>query len=503
MKRFAYLQTRVDPKIAVSVVFVAAMFISIMDTSIVNVALPAIGRDFRVAPTAVDGISIAFLVSLAVSMPASGWLGDRFGGKRVLMAAMIVFTIASALCGVATSVGELVAFRVLQGIGGGMLAPVGTAMLFRTFPPQERVRAASIIILPTALAPALAPVIGGLLVTDASWRWVFYVNVPIGVAALIFGVLFVRHGVESRPGTFDWPGFLLSGIGLGMFMYGISEGPNLGWSSARVLTTVGVGAALLTTMVILELRTREPIIALRLLGNRLFRSTTGAVVMASIAFLGTLFAITLYFQDGRGLSALNAGLSQFPSAIGVMAGSQIASRIVYWRLGPRRHLTLGLCGVAAFIALLALMGSNTSLWWARLILFGMGFSLAQVFVPAQAASFATISAADTGRASTLYNASRQIGGAIGVALLTTTIVIVGPVHLVAGHVVANLTAYRITFLVASAAALLGVFASITIRDADAEQTRVNPRDRKHTPPATKADAPVNAATPPAAESATG
>jgi EmrB/QacA subfamily drug resistance transporter len=351
-------QARINPKVAVSVVFVAAMFMSIMDTSIVNVALPSIGRDFRVAPTAVDGISIAFLVSLAVFMPASGWLGDRFGGKRVLMAAVVIFTAASALCGVASNVGELVAFRVLQGVGGSMLAPVGTAMLFRTFPPQERVRAASIIVLPTALAPALAPVIGGLLVTDATWRWVFYVNVPIGIAALIFGVLFVKHTVESRPGTFDRPGFLLSGVGLGLFMYGISEGPDLGWGSARVLITAVVVAALLVAMVIVELRTREPIVALRLLGNRLFRSATGVVVLVSIAFLGTLFAITLYFQDGRGLSALNAGLSQFPTAIGVMAGSQLASRVIYWRLGPRRHLTIGLCGVAIFIAMLALMGAR-------------------------------------------------------------------------------------------------------------------------------------------------
>jgi EmrB/QacA subfamily drug resistance transporter len=482
MRTLFKYQDRINPKIAVSVVYVAAMFISIMDTSIVNVALPSIGRDFRVAPTAVDGVSIAFLVSLAVFIPASGWLGDRFGGKRVLMTAIVVFTGASALCGAATSIGELVAFRVLQGVGGGMLAPVGTAMLFRAFPPQERVRAASIIVLPTALAPALAPVIGGLLVTEASWRWVFYVNVPIGIAALVFGVLFVKHRAERDPGRFDLPGFLLSSVGLALLMYGVSEGPDIGWGSARVLVSAIVGALLLVAMVVVELRTREPIVALRLLGNRLFRSATGVVVTVSIAFFGTVFAVTLYFQDGRGLSALTAGLSQFPTAIGVMVGSQFASRIIYWRLGPRRHLSFGLLGVATFIAMLALMGAHTNLWWARLILFAMGFSLAQVFVPSQAASFATISAADTGRASTLYNASRQLGGAIGVALLTTTIVIVGPVHVVAGHLVPNLAAYRITFLVAAAMALVGVFAALAISDVEAAGTMVNPRLRGVAPP---------------------
>ncbi len=490
MRTLLNQQNRINPKVAVSVVYVAAMFISIMDTSIVNVALPSIGRDFHVTPTAVDGISIAFLVSLAVFIPASGWLGDRFGGKRVLMSAIVVFTVASALCGLANSVGELVAFRILQGVGGGMLAPVGTAMLFRAFPPQERVRAASIIVVPTALAPALAPVIGGLLVTDASWRWVFYVNVPIGLTAFVFGVLFVKQHAESQPGAFDLPGFLLSGIGLALFMYGVSEGPDLGWGSARVLITAIAGAAMLGAMVVVELQAHEPIVALRLLGNRLFRSTTGVVVMVSIAFFGTLFAVTLYFQDGRGLSALNAGLSQFPTAIGVMAGSQLASRVVYWRLGPRRHLTFGLLGVAVCIAMLTLMGAHTSLWWARLILFGVGVSMAQVFVPAQAASFATISSADTGRASTLYNASRQLGGAIGVALLTTTIVIVGPVHVVGGHLAPNLTAYRITFLVAAAIALIGVAAALSIDDGDAARTMVNPRLRRARPPVTPTATPT-------------
>jgi EmrB/QacA subfamily drug resistance transporter len=288
------------------------MFMSIMDTTIVNVALPTIGRDFSVSPTSVDSVSIAFLVSLAVFIPASGWLGDRFGGKRVLLTAIAVFSVASALCGVASSLGELVAFRILQGAGGGMLAPVGMAMLFRVFPPAERIRAASILTVPTTLAPALGPVLGGLLVTSLSWRWVFYVNVPIGAAALIFGATFLRQRAETRPGHFDLAGFLLSGIGLGLLMYGVSEGPDQGWGSAEVLATVAAGAALLAVMVAVELRTAEPIVALRLLGNRLFRSSTGVLTLASIAFLGTLYVISLYYQDGRGLSALGSGLSTFP-----------------------------------------------------------------------------------------------------------------------------------------------------------------------------------------------
>jgi EmrB/QacA subfamily drug resistance transporter len=464
------VQARISQKVAVSVVFVAAMFMSIMDATIVNVALPTIGRDFAVSPTAVDSISIAFLVSLAVFIPASGWLGDRLGGKRVLLTAIVVFTLASALCGQATSLGELVAFRVLQGVGGGMLAPVGMAMLFRAFPPEERIRASAILTVPTTLAPALGPVLGGLLVTDLSWRWVFYVNVPLGIAALVFGAIFLQHAPQARPGRFDLPGFLLSGVGLGLAMYGVSEGPSIGWHSPEVLATIAAGVLLLAAMVVVELRTAEPMVDLRLLGNRLFRSSNGVMVLTSVAFLGTLYAISLYYQDGRGLTALGSGLSTFPEALGVMGGAQLASRVLYPRLGPRRHITMGLYGVAASIGLLALMGPQTSLWWARLLMFTLGLSMGQVFVPVQAAAFATISPAATGRASTMFNAVRQFGGAVGVAVLTTAIVLVGPLHLVAGHPAANLTAYRVAFLAAAAFCLLAVPCALSIRDSDAART---------------------------------
>jgi EmrB/QacA subfamily drug resistance transporter len=466
---------RMNQKVAVGVVFVAAMFISILDATIVNVALPTIGRDFKVSATAVDSISIAFLVSLAVFIPASGWLGDRLGGKRVLLTAIAIFTAASALCGLAHSLGELVAFRILQGAGGGMLAPVGMAMLYRVFPPAERIRASAILTVPTTFAPALGPVLGGLLVTDLSWRWVFYVNLPIGVAAFAFGAIFLEQTAQAQPGRFDLAGFLLSGLGLGLLMYGVSEGPDLGWGRTEVLATIAAGAVLLVAMVIVELRSPAPMVALRLLSNRLFRSGNGVMVLASVAFLGTLYAISLYYQDGRGLSALGSGLSTFPEAFGVMGGAQLASRLLYPRLGPRRLITVGLIGTAASIGLLALLGPQTSLWWPRLLMLTLGLFMAQVFVPVQAASFATITPAATGRAATMFNAVRQLGGAIGVAVLTTTIVLVGPVHLVAGHLVANLDAYRVAFVVAAAICLAGVACSLSIRDADAAATRPGPR----------------------------
>jgi EmrB/QacA subfamily drug resistance transporter len=467
----------VNQKVAVSVVYVAAMFMTIMDATIVNVALPTIGRNFQVPATSVASVSIYFLVSLAVFISASGWLGDRFGGKRVLLSAIVVFTIASALCGVAGSLTQLDIFRVLQGIGGGMMAPVGLAMLFRAFPPAERVRASAILTVPTTLAPALGPIVGGLLVTELSWRWVFFVNVPLGILALTFGAIFLDGGSTLTPGKFDTIGFLLAGVGLGLLMYGVSEGPVKHWSSGVVRATIAAGAVLLVALVVIELRKRLPLIDLRLLGNRLFRSCNGVIALSSASFIGTLYVVSLFFQDGRGLSALGSGLSTFPEALGVMAGAQLASRFIYPSLGPRRNIALGLLGVAASIGLMSLIGAQTNLWWMRLLMFALGVAMGQVFVPAQAAAFASISPEATGRASTLFNVTRQLGSAIGVAIFTTAIVAVGAVKVVAGHVTPNLTAYHVAFLIAAGLAVVGAAMALAIHDVDAAATMVRRRRR--------------------------
>jgi EmrB/QacA subfamily drug resistance transporter len=472
---------RVSQKVAVSVVYVAAMFMTIMDSTIVNVALPTIGRNFGVPSTSVAGVSIYFLVSLAVFISVSGWLGDRFGGKRVLLTAIVLFTVASALCGLATSLTELEIFRVLQGVGGGMMAPVGLAMLFRAFPPAERIRASAILTVPTTLAPALGPVLGGLLVTELSWRWVFYVNVPLGAVTLAFGVLFLAGGNALAPGRFDALGFVLAGASLGLLMYGVSEGPIRSWDSGVVLGTITAGAVLLGLLVLAELRRTQPLIDLRLLGDRLFRSCNAVMLLAAAAFIGTLYVVSLFFQVGRGLSALASGLSTFPEALGVMAGAQLASRWLYPGLGPRRNIALGLVGVTVSIGLMSLVGAQTSLWWMRLLMFALGVGMAQVFVPAQAAAFATISPEATGRASTMFNVGRQLGSALGVAVLTTAVVAVGATRTVAGHVTPDLTAYHVAFLVAAGVAAVAAVVALTIHDTDAASTIIRRRGQKPEP----------------------
>jgi EmrB/QacA subfamily drug resistance transporter len=478
---------RLNPKISVSIVFVLAMFMAIMDITIVNVALPSLARDFTVNPAHIDSVVVGFLVSLAVFIPASGWLGDRFGTKRIFLLALGIFTVASALCGLSQSLSELVIFRILQGVGGGMLTPVGMAMLFRTFPPAERVRASRILVVPTAFAPALGPVLGGLLVTDVSWRWVFYVNVPIGVIAITFGALFLHEHREPSAGRFDVGGFVLAGAGLATLMYALSEGPSHGWSSPLILGLGLLGIVLLSALVRYELRVDEPMIELRLVGNQLFRTTTIVIFIVTAAFLGSLYLVALFFQDGLGLSALGSGLSTFPEAVGVMIGAQFATRSYAW-FGPRRVMSIGLLCLSGVIALLTLVGFSTNLWVVRAIMFALGLAISHVFVPSQAAAFASISPAATGRASTMFNTARQVGGALGVAVLTTIISAVGITHVVGGRVAPDLAAFHWAFGAAAAIALGAAWFSLRIDDRDAAST-MKPR---HKAPATDDEALVTA-----------
>jgi EmrB/QacA subfamily drug resistance transporter len=477
----------INQKIAVGVVFVSAMFMNIMDVTIVNVALPTIGREFHISPTAVDGIVIAYLVSLAVFIPASGWLGDRFGGKRVLISAIVVFTLGSVLCGLAQNMSELVLFRIIQGAGGGMLAPVGMAMLFRVFPPSERIRASSILTVGTTLAPAIGPVLGGLLVTDLSWRWVFFVNLPVGIAAVAFGALCLERSAPQEAGVFDIPGFLLGGAGLGLLMYGVSEGPLKNWSAPDVIATCVAGFLLLVAMVMVELRTSRPMIDLRLLSGRLFRSSSAVIFLSSAGFIGTFYLVPLYFQDARGLSALQSGLSTFPEAFGVMIGAQFASRLIYPRLGPRRHITAGLVGMTVMMLVLSQVSLTTNLWLIRGIMLLLGLIVAQIFVPGQAAAFAKISPADTGRASTMFNTGRQVGSAIGVAALSTVLIGIGAAHAVQGVVRPDLRAYHLAFATAAAFLLVAIGFSLSIHDSDAAETMVR-RGRVKPPPPDQAGA---------------
>lgn len=458
-------------KWVVAIVYVSALFLDILDTTIVNVAIPSLGRELHTGNA--EWVVLGYTLSLAVWIPTSGWLGDRFGTKRTFLFALAAFTVGSGLCGLAQTAGQLIGFRVLQGVGGGMLTPVGIAMLFRAFPPAERAKASTVVMVPTLLAPALGPVLGGFITTNFSWRWIFLVNVPIALLALWFGFRHLREHREPSARGFDLAGFVLSGASLALIVYSLSEGPRAGWTSSLVLLTAIAGIACAVLTVTVELRVKDPMLELRLLGNRMFRlcNTVGFFSIAS--FLGVTFVMPLYLQLVRGMTPLASGLTTFPQAIGVMASSFIAGSL-YTRVGPRRLMFGGFFSAGLAISLYTGLQADTNLWLIRGLMLLRGFCMGFAFVPMQAASYATIPPAQNGRASSLFSTQRQVGVSFGVAILAS--ILSAHMSLSAAlqpsGVARALTGIHWAFGVAVMFAFVAAFFALFIRDGDAQATMV-------------------------------
>lgn len=411
------MRIQLDPKAVVIIVYITAMFMTVMDGTIVNVALPAISHEFHIPPPAASGINVGYLVSIAVFLPMAGWIGDRFGTKRTFLIALGIFTCASALCGLADNLQMLNLFRVFQGAGGGLLTPVGMAMLFRTFLPEERLQVSRSLIFPIAIAPVVGPVVGGFLVEQLSWRWVFYINVPFGILALLFGLLFLHEHKEAAADRLDLPGFLLSVPGFSLLMYALTQGSSQGWCSPVILSASFGGFILICFLVLVELRVKTPMLDLRLLSGRLFQTMSIISLFNAAGLTGLLFIFPLMYQNALNASAIESGLTTFPEALGMM----LASRVMPWsykRLGARQVISAGLLGAIFIVTLLSMTtGPATTPWSFRVLFFGIGFFLGHVGVTVQFLAFNDITSASMGRATTLFNVQNRIGAALGVVSL--------------------------------------------------------------------------------------
>jgi EmrB/QacA subfamily drug resistance transporter len=471
--------SRLEYKWIVGIVFVFGLFMDLLDMTIVNVALPEIAHDLSVDPregaSTIQWVVTGYLLSLAVFIPVSGWAGDRFGTKRIFMTALMLFTTGSFLCGVAWSIESLIFFRILQGVGGGILTPVGTAMLFRAFPPQERAKGAAILMIPMVVAPASGPVLGGYLAEYHDWRWIFFINIPVGLLGLLFAGLFLREETQPSPGRLDIRGFILGATGLGALMYALAEaGPN-GFDDPQVMIFGIGGLAILALFAFVELRVREPMIDMRLFRNRLFTAMNFVQIVGYAGLMGGLFLLPLLLQAEMGLSPFESGLTTFPQAFGVVAMVQVAGRI-YNTIGPRRMLLVGMFGVAAATLCFLLVDLNTNLWWIRLMMFGRGMAFACILIPMQTATYATMRPHEMGRASAIFNANRQIAASFGVALLATVLsnrlsahnTLLGPPPV--GNPQAALDAFHEAFLAAVALTGLGAVASLFVSDKEAAVT---------------------------------
>lgn len=443
----------------VAAAFIGGLFIDILDATIVNVALPTLGRELQAGNDTLEWVVTGYLLSLAVWIPASGWIGDRFGTKRTFLFALAIFMLGSALCGAAWDSTSLIAFRILQGVGGGMLTPVGTAMVFRAFPAEQRPQASAVIAVPAIIAPVVGPLLGGFLTDSVGWRWIFYVNLPIGLATFAFAALFLREHVEEKAGRFDPWGFVLSGGGLALVLYALSRGPGDGWGAPIVAAGL-VGCACFVLLVVIELRRPEPMLDLRLLGDRMFRHANLTNVLATAGLIGMLFTLPLFLQQFRGLSAWESGLTSFPQALGLVTILPLAGYL-YSRIGPRKLVVVGLSGATITAALFMLVDGATDLWLIRALLYARGLTLGLALLPLQTTTFATISSSDTGRASALFNTARQVASSLGVAILATV--------LVAGHhayPTDQLLGFHNTFAAGTLLSILSVAAGLLIRDED-------------------------------------
>jgi len=471
---------RLEYKYIVGAIFVIGLFMDLIDMTIVNVAIPTFVRDFDASTTTVEWVVTGYLLSLGVFIPVSGWAGDRFGTKRTFMFALAMFTLASLLCSLAWNIHALIAFRVLQGVGGGMLTPVGTAMLFRAFPPAERAAAAALLAIPTTVAPATGPVLGGYLVEYQSWHWIFLINIPVGLTGLLVAFLFLREEKQPNPGRLDVPGFFLSAAGLATLLYALAEAGSRGFDDTRVLAAGLPGLALLATFCLVELRTAEPLIDVRLLRDSLFRAANTVQFAGFAGYAGALFLLPLLLQAEMGFSPLESGLITLPQAIGVAIMVQPVLRL-YPHVGPRRLVMIGTAGGTLATLAFLLIDLNTNQWWFLPIMIARGFSFAFCIVPIQAVAFATISSEDTGRASAIFNAGRQVAASFGVALLGTVLTnrLTHYAAVPLGNPFARhgaLLAFHDAFIVASIVVGLAVLAALLISDRKAAHTMREPAE---------------------------
>jgi EmrB/QacA subfamily drug resistance transporter len=393
-----------------------SLFIVGLDATIVNVALPSIQRDLNAPVSGLQWTVDAYTLVVASFLMLSGSTADRVGRRRVFQIGLGLFTLGSLLCSLAPGLGWLVAFRMLQALGGSMLNPVAMSIITNTFTdPAERARAIGIWGAVWGLAMALGPIVGGALVTSVGWPGIFWVNIPVGVAAIILTALFVPESRAARARRLDPVGQVLVVLTLASLTYGIIEAPTSGWTSPKILTAFGLAVTALICLLSYEPRQKEPLIELRFFRSVPFSGATVIAVSAFAALGGFLFLNTLYLQDVRGYSPLHAGLYMLPLAAMTVLLAPLSGRIVAVR-GPRLPITAGGITTVAGGLMLTRVTADTSAGWliASYLVFGIGAGMVNPPITNTAVSGMPVSQA--GVAAGIASTSRQVGTALGVAI---------------------------------------------------------------------------------------
>ncbi|MBF4161592.1 DHA2 family efflux MFS transporter permease subunit [Nocardioides acrostichi] len=407
----------------VSGVVVLGAIMSILDITVVNVAQRTFMQVFDEPNlSTVAWTATGYTLALATVIPVTGWAADRFGTKRLYMSAIALFTLGSLLCATAWNIESLVAFRVLQGLGGGMLMPLGMTIMTRAAGPHRMGRLMAILGIPMLLGPILGPILGGVLIQNLSWHWVFLINLPIGVVALGYAFTVLPKDAPEPTETFDLVGMLLMSPGLALFLFGVSSIPEKGTVEAtRVLVPTLIGLALLVTFVFYSFKPRHPLLDLRLFRDRNLTVSILTMVLFIMAFFGTQLLVPTYFQQVRGESVLKAGLLVAPQGLGAMLTMPIAGNLTD-RLPIGRIVPFGMLGILLGVGGLTMnTGADTPYWHVMLCLFVMGLGMGGTMMPLFTSALKTLPASQVARGSTLLNVAQQVSASMGVAILTVVL----------------------------------------------------------------------------------
>ena len=424
----------------VAIVVVFGLFMSILDTTIVNIAIPRLQTAFGADLHSVQWVITGYTLAQGVAIPLTGYFSNRFGLKRFYIIALTAFTLGSLLCGLAWSLPVLILFRILQGFGGSFLLPMTITLLYREFPPQERGVATGFLGIPILLAPALGPSLGGYIVTYGSWQLIFFINVPIGILAVILSALLLREFRPEGRERFDFAGFVFVSAGLASMLYALSSASTDGWGSTTVIGFLIAGLLALIIFVVVELsiirRGGQPLLDLTVFANASFTSANLANVCITFALFGGLFVIPIYLQNLRGLSAYQTGLLLIPQALGSMVSSLVGGRLVD-RIGVRAVVIPGLLIAAFSFWELSFLSLYTPYSWFQVLLVLRGLGIGLVAQPLIVAALSEIPPRQLAQASAINSVVRSVASSLAVAILATIIQTQSKVHY--SHLVEQVT----------------------------------------------------------------
>jgi EmrB/QacA subfamily drug resistance transporter len=407
-----------DPELRkLALVVIAGSIMTILDTTIVNVAITPLGRDLHTSLSTIQWVLTGYTLALSMSIPVTGWAVERFGARKTWITSLLIFITGSILCGVAWNVTSLIVFRVLQGVGGGMILPVGQTMLARKAGPDRMARVMSVIAVPAMLGPVLGPVIGGLIVDDLSWRWMFYVNVPLCAVALALAIRILPRDTGSASAKIDGLGLALLSPGLAVMVYGLSKA---GDDNTQMALWLVVGAALVAAFAVHASRAKAPLVSIRAFTRRAFGASSAAMFIYSGALFGFMVVIPVYFQVVRGESPLRAGLLLAPLGLGAIITMSLSGRLSD-KIAARWIVVSGMIIVVAGAVVFTQIHVSTSLAVLAGALFVAGLGHGTVVPPAMGSSYQGMPKPEIPAATATFNVALRVGSSFGTAALAVVL----------------------------------------------------------------------------------